>query len=255
MRPVFALALLAGCASLQSSTLSAEAELLLSSINGPEETLSARAAFGAVSTEEDPDAPPMMHECNPDGFNAELFEQYDADRSGELGDEESSDVTDAHAGRDDMQRREAEMRFHLLGLIYDTDEDGALSDDEKAPLYEDFTARCEVLNARLLEEFDADGDGELSDEELATAEETLKAERDAMHEEMEGRRGEEGDPLGAHGPPPEPGSRQVPPGMEEFDTDSDGTFSDDELATCREALRERVRSGEPLFEPPPPPEE
>ena len=255
MRPVFALALLAGCASLSSSTLSADAELLLSSLNGPEETLAARAAFGAVSTEEDPDAPPMFHECNPDGFNADLFEQYDADHSGDLSDEESSDVEGAHAGRDDMEQREAEMRFHLLGLIYDTDEDGTLSDAEKAVLFDDFTVRCDVLNAKLLADFDADGDGALSDEELATAEETLQAERDEMREEMEGRMDEAGDPLGAHGPPPEPGSRQVPPGLEEFDTDSDGTFSDEELAACRESLRERVRSGEPLFEPPPPPAE
>ena len=98
MRSVFMLALLAGCGSVASSTLTAADELLLSSINGPEETLAARAAFGAVSTESDPDAPPLFHECNPDGFNAELFEQYDADHSGELEDAESSDVEGAHAG-------------------------------------------------------------------------------------------------------------------------------------------------------------
>lgn len=255
MRSVFMLALLAGCGSVASSTLTAADELLLSSINGPEETLAARAAFGAVSTESDPDAPPLFHECNPDGFNAELFEQYDADHSGALEDAESSDVEGAHAGRDDMERRQAEMRFHMLGLIYDTNEDGSLSDDEKAVLFEDFTARCDVLNAKILADFDADGDGTLSDEELQTAAETLDAEREAMREEMEERMGEAGDPLGAHGPPPAPGSREVPPGLEEFDADSDGTFSDEELASCREALRERVRSGEPLFEPPPPPAE
>ena len=254
MRSVFALALLAGCSSFSLSSLSADEELILSSINGPEETLSARAALGAVSTEADPDAPPLARECDADGFHAELLDSYDADQSGQLDGAEPDDVTGAHAGRDDMERREAEMRMHLLGLIYDTDESGDLSDDEKAVLFDDFTVRCDVLNAKLLSEFDADGDGALSEDELRTAEETLRAERDQMRAELDERRGEEGDPLGCDGERPEPGSRAVPPGLEDFDADSDGQFSDAELAAAREALRERVRSGEPLFEPPPPSE-
>ena len=254
MRCVFAFALLAGCSSLSSSTLSADDELILSSINGPEETLASRAAFGAVSTEEDPDAPPLFHECDPDGFHAELFEDYDADTSGALDGTEPDDVSDAHAGRDDMERRQAEMRMHMLGLIYDTDESGDLSTAEKSVLFEDFTVRCDTLNAMLLADFDADGDGTLSESELQTAADTLNADREAMRAEMDERAGEAGDPLGAHGERPEPGSRGVPPGLEDFDTDSDGQFSDAELATCREALRERIRSGEPMFEPPPPPE-
>ena len=107
----------------------------------------------------DPDAPPLFHECDPDGFHAELFEDYDADESGALDGAEPDDVSDAHAGRDDMERRQAEMRMHMLGLIYDTDESGDLSDAEKSVLFEDFTVRCDTLNAMLLVDFDADGDG------------------------------------------------------------------------------------------------
>ena len=207
MRCVFAFALLAGCSSLSSSTLSADEELLLSSINGPEETLASRAAFGAVSTEEDPDAPPLFHECDPDGFHAELFEDYDADESGALDGAEPDDVLEQGrryaliAGRDDMERRQAEMRMHMLGLIYDTDESGDLSDAEKSVLFEDFTVRCDTLNAMLLADFDADGDGTLSESELQTAADTLNADLEEMRAEMDERAHEEGDPSATRSAP------------------------------------------------------
>lgn len=257
MRSFFVLVALSACSSFTStSTLSAEDELLLSATNGAEEGMVSRAALGAVGAEEDPDQPPLFRECNADGTFAGLFESYDADRDAELSQSEATDVEQTHAGRDELAERDAMMRMALLGLIYDTNEDGELSDDERAPLYEDFTLRCEALSALLLETFDADGDGALSDEELATAESTMEAEREAHRAEMEqcmeeegrGESGEGGpDRLG---PPPEPGSRMVPPGLESFDADGDELLSDAELSSLREALRDRIRNGEPIVEPP-----
>ncbi len=77
---------------------------------------------------------------------------------------ESSDVEGAHVGRDDMEQRQVEMRVYVVGLIYDSNEDGSLSDEEKAVLFEVFTARCE---------FDTDSAGPFSDE-LATCRTALR---------------------------------------------------------------------------------
>lgn len=248
--PLFILVALSACSSF-SDTLTAEQEMLLSTTSGAEEALASRAALGALTPTEDPDQPPLFRECDAEWTFTGIREGYDRDQDGGLSSEEQGDCQDAHAGRDDMEERSARMRMAMLGLIYDTGEDGSLSDAEKAPLYEDFTARCEALHAMVLAEFDADGDGALSDEELATAESTLSAERDAAHAEMEERMAEERGELGPPPGPPEPGSREVPPGMESYDTDSDGLLSDTELATLREALRAKIRSGEPMVEPPP----
>lgn len=245
MRCLVLFAALIGCQSSPSS-LTAEQELLLSATNGPEEALSARAEYGVLSTSDDPDAPPLFRECDADGFHEEIFSRYDTDASGDLGDPEREEVESAHAGRDEMEQRHAHMRFHLLGLIYDTDEDGSISASEQSVLFDDFTVRCEALTEMLLAAFDADADGELDDDELATAGETLEAEREAMRAELDERH-----PDGPEGPPPEPGSRTVPPGLEDFDADGDELLSDAELEALRTELREHVRNGDPIFEPPP----
>lgn len=241
---------LSACSALTSSTLSADDEILLSTTSGAEEALASRATLGAMTPSEDPDQPPLFRECSAEWTFIGIEERYDRDQSGDLDEAEAADCQDARAGRDDMEERNAHMRMAMLGLIYDLSEDGTLSDEEKAPLYEDFTARCEALSALVLAEFDADGDGALSDAELESAQRALEAEREAHRAEMEARMAEEGGP-GSHGPPPEPGSRQVPPGMESFDLDGDELLSDAELSALRDAVRAKIRSGEPLAEPPP----
>lgn len=248
MRHAVMLLALVGCQSLSTSSLSADEELVLSVTNGPEEALVARGEYGVSGTAEDPDAPPLFRECDAEGFHAELFGSYDADNSGELGQDEEAEVEATHAGRDEREQQEAHMRWHLLGLIYDTDEDGALSESEQSVLFDDFTVRCEALEAMLIAQFDADGDGSLSDAELSTAAETLEAEREAMRAELDERHPGGPEELG---PPPEPGSREVPPGLEDFDTDADGLLSDAELDALRTELRAHVRAGDPIFEPPP----
>lgn len=152
-------------------------------------------------------------------------------------------------------------RWELMLLVYDLDGDGDLSSTEQAELEADFSARCAALHARLLEDFDADGDGELSAEE----EEAARAALEARYEEMAGEHrgpppgGEppegaagEGPPEGAEGAEGEVDHchRGPPPHMVEFDLDGDGELSESELSTLRDTLRERIRSGEPLFQPP-----
>lgn len=255
MRPLFfPLALtfaasFAGCDATNSSTVvPADGEILLSTTGGVEEGLASRSTPGDLAPSGDPDQPPPMRECDASGTYTGIFSGYDVNANSRLDDAECQSVEDAHAGRDDMAERDAQMRWHMMLLVYDLDEDGALSDTEKVPLFDDFTTRCQTLSAKLLADFDADGDGTLSDAELATAEAIIEADHEAQRAEMEANMADHPDQMG---PPPEPGSRQVPPGMESFDTDGSGLLSDAELSALRDALREAIRAGDPLVPPPP----
>ena len=239
--------LLAACAGANDS-LTAEQELLVSATSGAEEAFASTAVSGEMPTSDGRDQPPLMRECDAEGSFVGLFEEYDADGDGELGPPEEDEVFGAREGRDQMEARNARDRMHLLGLIYDTDRDGELSDSEKAVLFDDFTVRCEVLHERLLADFDADGDGELSDSELATAEASMQEMMEAQRAEMEANRPEgDGPPMGEERPDPD----AVPEPLSDFDTNGDGTWSEAELAALREELRAHIRAGDPLCGPPP----
>jgi hypothetical protein len=247
---------LAGC-GLTSSSLDAESALLVSATSGAEEAMS-RSSYGDTSGTSDPDRPPLFRECNAEGDFVALFNEYDKNADGELAGTEATRVQQRHPGGP-----EAEHRMRLLGLVYDLDGDGALSDSEKATLFDDFTVRCEALHAKLLTDFDADGDGVLSDSEKATAEAALEADRAAAHDETDGEcpnmgGDTDGGPRGPRhdGPPPDdagapPADGSVPPPLAEFDTDGDGLWSDAELTAFRTAIREKIRNGDPLLPPPP----
>ena len=238
---------LSACDS-SGTTVSADGEILLSTTGGAEEGLTSRDTMGDLAPSGDPDQPPLGRECDASGTYTGIFSEYDVNANQSLDTGECQSVQDAHADRDDLAQRDAEMRWHLMLLIYDLDEDGALSDTEKSPLFDDFTTRCQVLAAKLLADFDADDDGTLSDSELATAQATIEADQEAQRAAMQQAMADHPDQMG---PPPEPGSREVPPGLESYDTDSDGLLSDAELSTLRDALRARVRAGDPIAEPPP----
>lgn len=245
MRALLVTLALSGCTGLGSS-LSAEAELLLSATNGAEEGLASRAVEGGLGPAEDPDQPPLFRECSGEQTWEDIFARYDADGDHALGEEEAAEVEAGRGGRDDFERHMAERRWHLMLVIYDLDGDHDLSEPEQSTLLEDFGARCELLHEQLVATYDADGDGALSDEELATAEEALRAEEEARRAEMEARFAEEHPDGPPPGPPPE-----VPPELAGFDTDGDEAFSEEELVVLRETLRARVRAGEPIVEPPP----
>lgn len=251
MRGLLIALVLNGCQGIgsNSSSLSAEDEILLSTTNGEEETLAERSTLGGMGDEGDPNRPPIGRECGADGTYTGILDSYDADGDGSLSPEECGSVDDAHSDRDRMEQQMAEMRWHLMLLVYDEDLDGSLSDGEKQNLFDDFTTRCETLYSKLLADFDADGDGALSDSELATADEALRAEHDEHQAEMEQRMedGEEPSFDPSAGPP------EIPPGLEDYDTDGDGSFSADELVALRADLRAKIRAGDPVVEPPPPP--
>jgi hypothetical protein len=221
MRLFAVLALVVGCAG---SELSAEDQLTLTAISGEEEAASRGELDGADL------APAMFRDCDAHATFTELFDRFDADRSGELERPECHDVEDAHTsdgGRAHDGKRAHGGPWRLIHMVYDVDEDHALDDAERAVLLDDFTVRCEVLHERLLEEFDADGDGDLDDTEREAAHE-------AMRERMEGHRADR----------PQRGDA---PHLE-FDADGDGELDETERSVMRATLRERIRAGLPMHE-------
>jgi Ca2+-binding EF-hand superfamily protein len=170
----------------------------------------------------------------------ELFGMYDADGDGDLDAGEQDAVFGARDDRPDPEAMLAMGWWMMLLAVYDLDGDEALSSDERATLLDDFTTRCDTLQAQLLADFDADGDGELDDEEEEAARAALEADMADMPAPGEPPRE----------PPPEPGSFP-PPLLDEFDTDGDGAMSDEELTAMRDTIRGRIRAGDPFFPPPP----
>lgn len=229
------------CSSLDGPTdLNAEEQLLLDTVSAEEEGL----AKGGFSEPDAEDRPPMFRECDPAGLFAEKKAEWDRDASGDLDEEEAERCereregppTGEAAGRPEGGGPEDMRRHHMriLGLIYDTDRSGDLSDEELEVLFEDFELRCEALHDRVLEDFDADGDGELSDEEREAARDAIEAEREERLAEHEARKAEmEEKPEG------------LPPFLQDYDVDGDGELSDEELEDFRIDARERIRNGEP----------
>lgn len=251
---------LSGC-GLMEYGLSSDAELLLAATSGEEEGYASRSEYGATTPVDDPDQPPLFRECDAEGNFLGLVQRYDGDGDGQLRPPEQDAVEDARADRDPREQQMMQDRWHMLGLIYDLDRDGELSESERATLFADFTERCAALHAQILADFDADGDGVLSEEEQATAEATIREQHEqaaADYEggDCEGERPEGGGPPDGGEPPdggapsgemggrPDPDS--VPPPLSEFDTDGDGLWSEDELSALRAVAREQIQSGAPL---------
>ncbi len=263
--------------------LSAEDELLLSAISGEEDYLSGAQTIsgegmmpgeaGDEATRAEGDRqgpPPMFRECDAAGTYTGLFSAYDENQDAALQDGEAERVMDEQAGRGGGPRDHLLM---MLRVVYDLDQDGQFSEDEKAALLSDFTVRCETIHANVLAEFDADGSGDLDEAEAQAARdahiarmEEARAEMDACREAMgldecggpDGEGGERGAPPedgaegerpeGDRGAPPEGAEQDGPPPIrgplaDEFDADGDGALSDAELATLRDTVRARITSG------------
>ncbi len=259
-----------GCADLKDE-LSATEQLLLSAVSGAEDSMSGEtgarmeddgSGAGGPQGGDRAAAPPMFRMCDAEGTFQGYVEAYDTDESGLVDGEETEDVMREHAGRAEGPREgdPREHFLHLLRVVYDVDQSREFEEGEMAQIFDDFTVRCEVIQEQLLAEYDADGDGALSEAEQDAArvgqEEKLRAEREeveACRDEMgpppeargeggPGEGGEGGEGRGEGGP----GAGGAPPfgPLEmEFDADEDGALSEGELATLRDTLRDRIRSG------------
>lgn len=224
--------------------LSADGELLLAATSRSEEVLMADRTAAVVGVPEG-EGPPPFATCDPTGHFVDLQASYDTDGDGALSEAEAQAVREAREARGGEEDRRMEGMFHVLGLVYDLDLSRSLDDAERATLFEDMTARCEVIRAAVVAEYDLDGDGVVSAEEEAAAVADIEAELGEQRGECEG-----GPPPGERGAPPSlvEGELSVPPPLAAWDADQDGLFSDAELTTLRAELRERVRSGAPLLD-------
>ncbi|MCB9759699.1 MAG: EF-hand domain-containing protein [Alphaproteobacteria bacterium] len=258
--------LLTACSGLDFSLVSAQDALTLAAISGEEEDWAEGKGdfLGETAESMDVERPPLFRECDARGDFEAMVARFDTDGDGQVQDREcdrgegappqgeppegeppegepSADAgappqgeppADGGTERGGPGGDRAAHDLAALLLVYDVDADGELSDTERETLLDDFTARCEAIHARLVEDFDADGDGELSEEEMTAAADAIHALREEARAEME-----------AQGEPPE---RGADPLAAEFDTDGDGELSEAELEVLREAMRERIRSGEPM---------
>jgi Ca2+-binding EF-hand superfamily protein len=155
-----------------------------------------------------------------------------------------------HGHRPARDHRRRHPRLLHLVWIYDADNDGALSESERAQMLSDFTARCEARRARLLEAFDTNGDGVLDEGEIAAARQAARACREARRQAFLARIDTDGDGrlsiperLAAHEARLAQFAERRAAVVAEFDLDRNGTLDDTERAAARAALRERIRSG------------
>jgi hypothetical protein len=220
------------------STLTGEEEILLTALSGQEEVFSEHD-ISARGMQSIADMPTLFRECDAQSSFHELFARYDENTNQELEEGEEEEVCSERSKRKSHQNRRARHMITLLEYVYDTDEDGVFSDEERVPLYSDFSERCEAIHARLLSEFDTDGDGVLSDEEQeATREEALRRHEEGdRHSDHEGERAE-----GERRPH---GDRSgLPPFARAYDLDEDGSLSEEEQSTFRIEMRATIQSGE-----------
>lgn len=133
------------------------------------------------------------------------------------------------------------LAFRRLLWIYDVDDSGDLSDDERAELEADLAVRCDNLQAALLEAFDADLDGTLSDEELTNAQAAYEAERVAREVAELAEFDADGDGQLSHEERRAAHDAKKAALIARFDADASGDLDDTEAAALRAYMRSVVR--------------
>jgi Ca2+-binding EF-hand superfamily protein len=222
------------------STLTGQEEVLISALSGQEEVFSDHdiSSRGMHSLS---DMPILFRTCDAKSSFDDLFARYDENTSQELEEEEEEKVCSKRSERTSRQHRRARHMLTLLEYVYDIDEDGIISDEERVPLYSDFSTRCEAIHAQLLSEFDTDGDGVLNEEEK----EAVQNEALQRHEEGDRHAHDEDEKEDldrerrAHGK-----HTGLPPFARAYDLDENGTLSNEEKSTFRSDMRISIQSGE-----------
>lgn len=155
--------------------------------------------------------PFLLRSCDLETIRARLEDDFDADDSGDLDEEELAAMNEAYDG---VRRPARRHRGRQLREDHDLDDSGDLDEAERAALEADLVTRCEDRQATLVEEFDADGSGDLDEEEWAAAEA-------AITDRFAGRRGAL---------------------REQYDADGDGELDEAECHRARGDMRDVMES-------------
>jgi Ca2+-binding EF-hand superfamily protein len=192
--------------------------------------------------------PFVVESCGFNAITAQVLARFDADGSGDLGDDERAAIAEEFGDPAD--------RLAILMSVYDSDGSGSLEAGELAVIKTDLEARCETRREALLEEFDANADGTLDETERAAAKDALRERFAERHAERVGQFDRDGD--GRLGPLERRGAgRGVRERLEdrraalaeEFDVDQNGELDAEERAALAAHLRQCVRGEEPLMPP------
>lgn len=258
---VLGASILYGCSGTQATagTPGADTATLVAALSVNSDGSSADWA-DAAATE-----PVYVEGCGFDHIVDKVVERFDADHSGELDDNEQSDLVSeygddatlsadvphagdkhgadkASGGREDHAGRAA----FLLGL-YDADGSGTLEAGELSTLKADIEARCQARLAKLVAEFDANGDGTLDASEWQTA-------HNALHQRFQDHRAEldqngDGDVDHDEQATARDQGENTRDGVKaKFDANADGVLSADERAAFEAHVRECVRKDRPMSE-------
>jgi hypothetical protein len=128
--------------------------------------------------------------CDLDARRTRVLAHYDANGNGRL------DPAERQALKADLEARVGHplaVRFGLahrafvmkrLHWVFDSNNDGSLSSDERTAMIDALEARCERIRANVLAHFDANGDGTLDATEKQAAKDALVARLQARRQQL-----------------------------------------------------------------------
>ncbi|MFO0598899.1 MAG: calcium-binding protein [Myxococcaceae bacterium] len=213
--------------------------------------LAVSADESAAVPEAAPDADGV---CDLEGRRQRILARYDANANGQLDRDElaalRSDLADkgGFAARFGVLHRRHVLR--RLAWVFDENDDGQLSADERTALIDALHARCERIKANVLAHFDANGDGQLDETERAAAKAALVARVQAQRERILSQYDVNHDGVLDDGERAQLRADRVAAFkarraelVAQFDADHDGTLNAAEKLALRQAIQQRIIDG------------
>lgn len=211
---------------------------------------------GEAADEMEPtlDEPVVVTDCDFDHIRQEVVKRFDENGDGEVTGQERQNLTEAFGTLPKQAKRAVlwakALRHHgeLLRRVYDMDNSGELSADEKADLRADLETRCEARRAQALAKFDVNADGKLDADEALELVDYLKGLGRDKYAEILTTYDTDGDNklndeerLVLRDDRKEKLKEIISDLADEYDVDDDGDLSLDEQTALREYLQEWVR--------------
>jgi hypothetical protein len=194
--------------------------------------------------------------CDFGARRARVMARYDANGDGHLGPVERQQLKadlEARTGHPVALRLAIAHRVHVLKRVkwvFDENNDGVLSADERTALVDAMQARCERLKAQVVARFDADGDGVLNAAERQAAKDAFwaraQAARQAVLAQYDANGNgvlDDGERLVLRADRLAAWQARKAAVKAQFDTDGDGVLSDAEKQALKQAIQQRIIEG------------